>query len=141
MRMLESGHEAGASAPKPLFSVLAGVAGIEIRRCLLLPLRGHLCRIRLAEDAARAKLFPLLVILGLARAAVIDLRAPPPVLFIDLPAVLEFLRRGRILLIGHRVILRPSVFASRNQSETAAEVSSVAIDARPFHASNNGAST
>src|SRR5947209_2557178 len=70
-----------------LFRSSAGVAGIEIGRRLLPPLRRHLCRIRLPEDAARTQLLALLVVLGLARAAVVDLTAnAAEALVKDLPA-------------------------------------------------------
>jgi hypothetical protein len=82
---------------------LSRMTGIDIVWRFLFPLRNHFRRIRPAGDATRAELLALLVILGLARTAVIELRTPSAaVLVMDLPARLEFLAGGRMLSLDHR---------------------------------------
>src|SRR6185312_46457 len=66
---------------------LSRVTGVKVRRRFLLPLRDHFRRIWLARHPARAEQLPLLIVLGLPRAAIVELWTPSAAaLFIDLPA-------------------------------------------------------
>src|SRR4051812_41153560 len=66
------------------------MAGIEVRRRLLLALWDHFCRIRLPRYSPRPELFSLDVIFGLSWPSVVNLTADLDALVVDLPAGFPF---------------------------------------------------
>jgi hypothetical protein len=74
------------------------MTGVEVAWRFLFPLRNHLGRVRLARNAPWAELLPLLIVFGLPRASVVDLRPQSSIFFVDLPA-------GFRLPVGTHILL------------------------------------
>jgi hypothetical protein len=82
------------------------VAGVEVRRGLLLSLRHHPCGIRLSRHTPWSEQFALQIVLGFPGSSIVDLPANFHAFVEYLSAGLQFLVRDFIAMACHWLILR-----------------------------------
>jgi hypothetical protein len=83
----------------------SGVAGVEVRRGLLLSLRHHPCGIRLSRHTPWSEQFALQIVLGFPGLPIVDLRANFHAFVKYLSAGLQFPVRAFIAMACHWLIL------------------------------------